>query len=131
PPPRWRRRASSRPPARPGRRPARRAEPSARRRADEWARRPSLPRRAGRALAATLGGAALEALDATARVNQLLAPGVEGVAVGADLDVQLGLGRARMELVAARAAHVGVDVLGMYARLHGELSVAARAGRTG
>src|SRR5436190_1677756 len=65
-----------------------------------------------------LGGAALEALDAAAGVHELLAPRVERVAVRADLDVQLGLGRARGELVAARAAHVGLDVLGMNLGLH-------------
>src|SRR5436190_3126421 len=65
-----------------------------------------------------LGGAALEALDAAARVHELLAPRVERVAVRADLDVQLGLGRARGELVATGAAHVGLDVLGMNLGLH-------------
>src|SRR4029450_3836538 len=53
-----------------------------------------------------------------AAVDQLLAAGVEGMAVRADLDVQLGLGRSGHELVAARAAHAGLDVLGMDARLH-------------
>src|SRR2546421_3639625 len=65
-----------------------------------------------------LGGAALEALDATAGVHELLAPRVERVAVRADLDVQLGLGRARGELVAAGAADVRLDVFGMDLGLH-------------
>src|SRR5215213_5067863 len=72
-----------------------------------------------------LGSAALEALHAAARVDQLLAAGVEGVAVGADLHADLGRGRARRELVAARTTHVGLDVLGMDFGLHGPLSVAA------
>src|SRR5580704_16593350 len=50
------------------------------------------------------GDAALEALDATAGVDQLLAARVERVAVRADLDAQLGLGGASLELVSARAA---------------------------
>src|SRR5262249_51164507 len=47
---------------------------------------------------------ALEALDPAARVHQLLLAGVEGMALGADLDMQLGLRRTHLELVAARAA---------------------------
>src|SRR3954452_2644845 len=73
---------------------------------------------AGLGARGALGGAALEALDATARVDQLLAAGVERVAVRADLDVDLRLRRARRELVAARAAHVSLDVLGMDCGLH-------------
>ena len=139
------RRASSRPPARPGRPRARRAGRSARRLARARPpRRPGLrssasrsrrsPSRAAAPAArwrvpphpcrtrghdrtatrpwlgggAALGHAPLEALDAPTGVDQLLASGVEGMAVGADLDVQLLLGRARDELVAAGAAHVGL-----------------------
>jgi len=69
-------------------------------------------------LAALLRGAALEALDTTAGVHQLLAARVERVAVRADLDVELGLRRARRELVAARAPHASLDVLGMNRFLH-------------
>jgi hypothetical protein len=58
-----------------------------------------------------LGDPALEALDAPASVHQLLATRVEGVAVRAHLDVQLGLGGAREEFVAAGAAHVCLDVV--------------------
>jgi hypothetical protein len=47
-----------------------------------------------------------------------VSPGVERVAVRADLDVQLGLGRARGELVAAGAANVRLDVFGMDLGLH-------------
>jgi hypothetical protein len=72
-------------------------------------------------LLAALGGAALEALHATAGIDQLLTPGVEGMAFRADLDVQLGLRRARSELVAAGAAYVGFDVFGVDSWLHGLL----------
>src|SRR4051794_37227838 len=74
-----------------------------------------------------LGGAALEAVDAATGVDELLAAGVEGVAVRADLDVNLGLRGARLELVAARAADVGLDVLGVDIGLHGRLSVSTHA----
>src|SRR3954463_14532619 len=70
------------------------------------------------ALAAGPGLAALEPLDAAPRVDQLLTAGVERVAVGADLHVQLGLGRTGRELVAAGAADVCLDVLGMDVGLH-------------
>ena len=122
-PPRSRRRASSRPRGRPARRRARRAAPSAAPSPACSAVRRShggMPSAArwSRAAAAALGGAALEALDATAGVDQLLPARVERVAVGADLDVDLGLGRARRELVAARAADVGLDVFRMDFGLH-------------
>src|SRR5436309_4055879 len=41
----------------------------------------------------SLGGATLEPVHPAAGVDQLLPPGVERVAVRADLDVDLGLGR--------------------------------------
>src|SRR3954449_4026644 len=62
--------------------------------------------------------AAAEALHPAAGVHELLLARVERVAVRADLDVDLRLGRARRELVAARAAHVGFDVLGVDVGLH-------------
>src|SRR5262249_38218561 len=62
--------------------------------------------------------AALEALDAPARVDQLLTTGVERVAVGAHLDVELRTRRTRRELVAASAAHVSLHVVGMDWSLH-------------
>src|SRR2546429_3324770 len=65
--------------------------------------------------------ATLEALHSAAGVDQLLAARVERVAVGADLNVELGLGRARGELVAACTADVRLDVLGMDAGLHLEI----------
>src|SRR5581483_9828504 len=61
---------------------------------------------------------ALEALHAAAGVDQLLLASVEGVAGRADLDVELGLRRPGLELVAARAAHGREHVVGMDAGLH-------------
>ena len=68
--------------------------------------------------AAGLLEAALEALDPAARVHELLLTRVEGVALRADLDVQLGRGRTRRERVAARAVNGREDVLGMDLGLH-------------
>ena len=59
-----------------------------------------------RGVQAALGDPALEALDASAGVHQLLPARVERMAVGADLDVELIARRAGDELVAAGAAHV-------------------------
>ena len=67
---------------------------------------------------AALGDAALEALDASTGVDQLLAARVERMAVRADLDVQLVAGGAGDELVAAGAAHVRLHVVGMDLCLH-------------
>src|SRR5215471_1611171 len=67
----------------------------------------------------------LEALDATARVDELLLAGVERVALRADLDVQLGLGGACHERVATRAVHGRHDVLGMDIGLHDRARIAA------
>src|SRR5919106_3033924 len=69
----------------------------------------------------------LEPLDAAARVDELLLTGVEGVARRADLDVELGLRRARLELVAARATNGGEDVIGVDVRFH-RLAVASACG---
>jgi hypothetical protein len=65
-----------------------------------------------------LGSAALEALDAATGVDQLLLARVKGVALGAKLDMQVGLRRPRVELVAARAVHVGKRVFGVDSSLH-------------
>ena len=65
-----------------------------------------------------LGGPAAEALDAAAGVDELLLAGVERMALGADLDVDIWLRRARVELVAARAVHVSEDVFRMDPGLH-------------
>jgi hypothetical protein len=65
-----------------------------------------------------LGGAALEALDAAAGVDELLLAGVKRVALGAELDMQIVFRRPRVELVATRAVHVRKRVIGVYSCLH-------------
>src|SRR5439155_27153025 len=69
--------------------------------------------------------AALQALDPAAGVDELLLAGVERVAVRADLDVQLRLRRAGLELVPARAMHGREHVFGMDASLHRPARIAA------
>src|SRR3989442_3060029 len=70
---------------------------------------------------------AREALDAAGGVDDLLLAGEERMAVAADLDVQLGPGRAGHEGVAARAAHdLGEHVTGVDALLHLSTSAEAR-----
>src|SRR6202007_3415751 len=91
--------------------------------------RPWCKRSGGLGGGATLGHAPLEALDAPTGVHQLLATGVEGMAVGADLDVQLLLSGARDELVAAGTPHVGLHVVGMDACLHRPFILATRTTR--
>src|SRR5438045_4556415 len=54
----------------------------------------------------------LEALHPSARVEQLLLARVEGMALRADLDVQVRLRRARLERVPAGARHRREDVVG-------------------
>src|SRR5262249_3918042 len=68
--------------------------------------------------AAGLLEAALETLDAAARVHELLLARVEGVALRADLDVQLRRGGTRHERVPAGAVNGGENVLGMDLGLH-------------
>ena len=65
-----------------------------------------------------LCGAALEALDPATGVDQLLLAGVERVALGAELDVQVRLGRAGVELIPAGAVDVGERVLGVNPGFH-------------
>src|SRR5579863_4392851 len=62
--------------------------------------------------------AALEALDAAAGVHQLLLAGVKGMAVVAQLGVQLRLGRAGLKFVPAGARHGCDDVIGVNFSLH-------------
>src|SRR4029453_4530524 len=69
--------------------------------------------------------AALEALHPTTRVDELLLPRVERMALGADLDVELLLRRARPELVAARTRDVREDVVGMDVGFHRPARIAA------
>src|SRR6185295_12312364 len=87
---------------------------------------PTCPAGAARAARSRLGRRllaarklALEALDPAAGVDQLLLARVERVAVAADLHLDLRLGGAGGELRAARAPHVGLDVLGMDVCLQG------------
>src|SRR5574337_659442 len=68
---------------------------------------------------------ALEALDATARIDELLLPGVERVAVRADLDVELGARRPRHEGVPAAAVHGRELILGVDSGLHRRARIAA------
>src|SRR5882757_3008179 len=63
--------------------------------------------------------AALEALDASGRVDQLLLAGEERMAGAADLQANLVLGRMRLEGVAARAGDGHHIELGMDVFLHG------------
>src|SRR4051812_16243734 len=62
---------------------------------------------------------ALEALDASAGVDELLLARVERMTVGADLHVDVALGGTGRELVPAGATHVGDRVFGMDFGLHG------------
>ena len=62
--------------------------------------------------------ALLELIHTTAGVHQLLLAGVERVALGANFNLQLLLGRAGREGLAAHAAHDRLAVLGMDAFLH-------------
>src|SRR3954447_17104505 len=60
----------------------------------------------------------LEALHPAAGVHELLLARVERMAVRADLDVELGIRRPRLERVPAGAGHGREDVLGMDFGLH-------------
>src|SRR5262249_60437413 len=75
-------------------------------------------RRLRRGGAAGLFEAPLEALDAPTRVHELLLARVEGVALGADLDVQLRRGGTRGERVPTGAVNRREDVVGMDVGLH-------------
>src|SRR6266850_895054 len=55
----------------------------------------------------------LEAIDAAGRIDQLLLAGEERMALRADLDAQLFLGRAGGPRLAAGAMHLNLVVLGM------------------
>src|SRR5262249_25112283 len=67
---------------------------------------------------------ALEPLDTATGVHELLLARVERVALGADVDVELGLRRASLERVSAGARHCRDDVIGMNAGLHCPLKIA-------
>ena len=60
----------------------------------------------------------VELINTAAGVDQLLLAGVEGVAVGADLNGDILLGGAGLDDGAASAANRGLLVLGMNSFLH-------------
>ena len=60
----------------------------------------------------------LESVNASAGINQLLLAGIERVALGADLNTNVLLGRTSGKDIAARAADGGLFVLGMDTFLH-------------
>src|SRR3954451_9833332 len=66
-----------------------------------------------------LGVATLEALDPATGVNELLLARVERVALRAELDPETRHRRTSRELVAARAVHLALDVVGVDVSLHG------------
>ena len=80
-----------------------------------------------RAVQTSLGDPALEALDASTGVYELLSSRVERVAVGAHLDVDLLLGCPRGELVAAHASHVRLNIIWVDRSLHVQGILATRA----
>jgi hypothetical protein len=59
-----------------------------------------------------------EALDATGSINNLLLSREEGMAVGADFDVELVFGRPGIDHIAAQAGDRAVDVIRMNVVLH-------------
>src|SRR5207244_7508450 len=61
----------------------------------------------------------LEPLDAAGGVHELLLARVERVALGADFHPDVGLRRASLDDLAARARDLRVDVIRMNASLHG------------
>src|SRR5579864_7893447 len=73
---------------------------------------------------------ALEALDPSAGVHELLLARIEGVALGADLDVQLRLGRVDLERVPAGTGHRREHVIGMDTGLHRPPRIAAACSGT-
>src|SRR5918999_1677287 len=77
-----------------------------------------LERQSAAAGAAGLLETALETLDAAASIDELLLARVVRVAGRADLDVELGLRRTGLKLVAAGAANGRKDVLRMDVSLH-------------
>lgn len=62
----------------------------------------------------------VELVNAAAGVNQLLLAGVEGVALGADLNRDVGLGGAGLDDGAASALDGGLLVFRMDSFLHGQ-----------
>ena len=64
-----------------------------------------------------------EAINATFRVNDLLLTGVEGVAVAADFNPDLLLGRPELHLIAADTGGYNVKVLGMNSFFHNSVPI--------
>lgn len=62
--------------------------------------------------------ALLETVHASARIHQLLTAGEEGVALGADFDLELALDGTALEGFTASAAHDALAVVGMDIALH-------------
>ena len=60
----------------------------------------------------------VEAINASTGVNQLLLAGIEGVALGADFNTDLLLGRASGKSITASATDGGLLVVGMDTFLH-------------
>src|SRR5882762_8409730 len=74
----------------------------------------------------SLGVPALEALDPTTGVDELLLARVEGVALRAELDPQRRHGGPGHELVAAGAVHGALGVVGVDGSLHSQSSLGGR-----
>ena len=60
----------------------------------------------------------VETVNTSTSINQLLLAGIERVALGADLNTNVLLGRTSGKDIAARAADGGLFVLGMDTFLH-------------
>ena len=69
----------------------------------------------------------LELINTSAAVNEFLAAGVEGVALGADLNGDVLLGGAGLDDFAAGASDGSLLVIGMDSFLHGGISLSYAA----
>ena len=69
-------------------------------------------------LASLVGVAALKALNTSAGVNQLLLASVERMALGANFDVDLGLGGTSVDDITASAGNGAVNVVRMDTLFH-------------
>ena len=64
----------------------------------------------------------VELVNASAGIDELLLAGVEGVALGANFDGDVGLSAAGLDDGAAGAANGGLLIVGVYSGLHRYLS---------